>query len=444
MPIQFGKNAGVARVLLDDGPHHAGMGIVVSPRHVLTCAHVANTAIGRPVQATLRPTQELGVDFPLSALGERRYGHVGPWSPMGRMPEYDVAVIELTEDVPADVGIAVFAEIRTVLDGDPLSVFGAAAREPNGHHVDAKFMGSCSEVEVQIDGVKTAGVFVQRGYSGAAAWDSRHAAVVGMVRAVHTGEGVQVAYMVPTLRIAAVWSAFPYEVRRLPFLLNWLWTLFATLFLGLIVHFFWVVQAAAPDEHPQLAAFTGMHLYVVGAALLGGLWYLHTRSQLRHDWSARVPRFAGIDLGPDVGANRTLSTLSLVLFVLVPLYAQGHFLRTFLTQGHVYIYSDDFGYTPSELPGCLGRHGLCQHLEAGRFSTVHPRPPAQGGYWNNAYQYGDARPGTRQTVTFWPILQPLAVFFLTGSALVLQALAARATFSRPRSPDLSAPPPNAP
>jgi hypothetical protein len=431
MAMEFGKSAGIARVLLPDGENHAGMGVLVGPRHVLTCAHVANTAIGRPPEATMKPTQELAVEFPMSRTREPRYGHVASWSPMGRTPEYDICVIELTEDAPADVGVAVLADIHVLLDGDPLSVYGSAARESNGHHIAAEFKGPCSNSEVQIDGVAAArGLFVKQGYSGAAVWDAKHSVVVGIVRAMY--RGADIAYMVPTARIAEAWHDLPYETRRLPFLVNWLWTAFATVFLTLVIHFMWVVQAATPDQNPQLGAFVGMHLYFVGAALMGWLWYLHARNYRLHQWSARIPRFAGIDFGPDSSASRVLSIVSIVLFILIPLYTQGHFIRTFHTQGHVYIYSDDFGYSPPEVFGCLGRMGLCQHKDAGRYSTVTAKPPAVGGYWNNAYHYGDAQPKkeTRPTATFFPILQPIAVILFTAAAIALQGFAAITSFSR--------------
>jgi hypothetical protein len=53
-----GKEAGIAKVLLGEGvtgrppAKHAGMGIVVGPRHVLTCAHVVNTAAGQAVDSS--------------------------------------------------------------------------------------------------------------------------------------------------------------------------------------------------------------------------------------------------------------------------------------------------------------------------------------------------------------------------------------------------------
>ena len=67
---------------------------------------------------------------------------------------------------------------------------------------------------------------------------------------------------------------------------------------------------------------------------------------------------------------------------------------------------------------------LCEHPDARRFSTVTPRPPAPDSWWetfsDNAYHYGDLGRDPRYgSVTFWPILQPLAVICLTGLALTI-------------------------
>jgi hypothetical protein len=58
---------------------------------------------------------------------------------------------------------------------------------------------------------------------------------------------------------------------------------------------------------------------------------------------------------------------------------------------------------------------------------VKPKPSSEGAYWDNAYHYGDTWEGG-MTVTFFPILQPVIVLFLTGLALLLHGLALFRTF----------------
>ena len=44
-PMLYGRNAAIARILSSVDGAHVGMGIVIGPRRVLTCAHVVNQAL---------------------------------------------------------------------------------------------------------------------------------------------------------------------------------------------------------------------------------------------------------------------------------------------------------------------------------------------------------------------------------------------------------------
>jgi hypothetical protein len=426
-PMQYGKDAGIAKLLVADGPKHAGMGIVIHSRHVLTCAHVVNAAVSRPVEGTLRPKGSVSVVFPFSKSTQAIEGKVAVWHPMGATPVADVAVIDLDEDVPADVGMTAFALVYRPLDGDPLVVFGTAAGHKRGNHIDAEFMGPTSGAEAQIDGVNAAGVFIQGGYSGAAVWDTVHQAAVGMVRAVNVGSDAQVAYMTSAAALVEVCPNLPVEDRRLPRSFNLIWTAITSLFFLLLLWLFLVNRGVSDVLQSQLAAFWGMHVYAFLAPVIGWLWYLYVNDFKLHNWSARIPKFANIQIDPNSAAEKTVWMASVVLLMLLPLYAQGHFLDVFHTQGRVFIYPDKFGFTVEELQTrgrCLARTvPLCEPPEAGRYSTVTPKPPSGGAYWDNAYHYGDdlGVAGQKPTMTFFPILQPLIVIGLTFLAIVLHA-----------------------
>jgi hypothetical protein len=60
-----GRNAGVARIVSGDDGSHIGMGIVLGPRSVLTCAHVVNRALGLDEMNTRHPRDLLSLEFPL-------------------------------------------------------------------------------------------------------------------------------------------------------------------------------------------------------------------------------------------------------------------------------------------------------------------------------------------------------------------------------------------
>jgi hypothetical protein len=443
-----GKDAGVARVLKASGREHAGMAVVVGPRHVITCAHVVNDAVGRPHASQGKVKERITVDFPLSARKESREGTVIAWHPMGAHPEFDVAVLHLDRDIPPDVDIAIFGHFKYDISEDSLSVFGIAAGHLTGKHVDAVLKGPTTSAEVQIDDAKGNDTFVRRGFSGAGVWDKQREAFVGIVRAVDTGGGRLSAYMTPTAALVNAWEGMPCEERSLPRGFVGIWTGVATGFLIVMLYLFHMSQSAPAERHPQLALFAGMHLYIVGAALIGWMWKLWANDFKLHSWAQRIPRFAGTQLAANEEARRILGVVSILCFVLLPMYAQGHFIRKFHKQGHIYIYVKEFGFTREQLHSgarpCIGTR-LCQHPDAGRYSTVAPIAPAEGGYWNDRYHYGDIRPKSSwgKSVTFYPILQPIAIFILTALVVALHGRAAWLTFAGAREPRVakSTPPP---
>jgi hypothetical protein len=160
-----GRFAGIATIGLARGPfndprtgrtiRHAGMGIVVDQRHVLTGAHVVNAALGHPDEATPQPGEDEKVPILFPLVGDDTStpeagdpggqgppaGQVVAWRPMGEKPVGDIAVLALDAEVPTAVGIAAFARPGLDLDDHPLQVFGIRAGSEAGNHVDSVFTG---------------------------------------------------------------------------------------------------------------------------------------------------------------------------------------------------------------------------------------------------------------------------------------------------------------
>lgn len=208
--MHHGKEAGVAKVLACDevaarSANHAGMGIVIGPRHILTCAHVVSSACGQPIDLGAPPDRPIRVVFPFAENDVVYEGRVVAWHSMDAKPVADVAVLELLADVPATVGMAAFLGNDHSLDGDPLTVFGYRAGGESGLYVEARFMGPTGTGRVQIDGVKFTGVFVENGYSGAAVWDVAKQAVVGMVSAKYANVVDRMAFMIPVPSLQLAW-----------------------------------------------------------------------------------------------------------------------------------------------------------------------------------------------------------------------------------------------
>lgn len=93
---------GIGRVRRSDGAI-AGTCFLVSARHVLSCAHVANAALGRGAEQKEPPSKDdrIAIEFPFFGDRGRLTGRVVEWRPMGEAAGSDIAVLELERDAPA-------------------------------------------------------------------------------------------------------------------------------------------------------------------------------------------------------------------------------------------------------------------------------------------------------------------------------------------------------
>jgi hypothetical protein len=389
------------------------------------------------------PTEPVTVRFPLSADLETRFGKVIEWHPMEGAASSDVAVIELDENnnTPGDVTVAVFADVRQDLQHDALSCFGVARQDVSGatpeydqRHVGVRLAGPVSSVVAQVNMLDSSGGSVKRGYSGTGVWSTTHQCLVGIVRAVSSDASAAVSYITPTASLSRAWTGLPFEVRTLPRSFALVWSTSALIFFLITWILFRSTSSSVSVVHPQLAAFAGMHVCVLGAMVVSKLWLRHIDEFVLHRWPSRIPPFVGFDIAGELPARRTLGAITIAVLVAFPTYAQVRFLTKFHTDGHVYIYPQSFGLDRSALDKtkypCLVGKQLCRHPNADRYKLVAPRP-----YWNNVYHYGDeSHTHTLKSVTFWPWLQPLVVFGLTAAAGLMYWRVIGRTFSRRKRP----------
>jgi hypothetical protein len=450
--LQRDKNAGIAKILVgpapaspEQEPDHAGMGIIIDPLHVITCAHVVNAATGNSdPYAQERPSEPVRISFPMLGEPVTIQGKVCEWRAAGQKQHDDIAVLELDRLAPEQAGVAMLADGTGMpTDGDELSIFGVAAGDRLGNHIDARFKGSTSAAWVQIDGVDRERAFIEGGFSGAAVWDYPHSAALGMMVAKSVSEKQRVAYMIPAADLRDMWPALEIEHRPLSAPFARTWTAFsAVYFLLLLAH--WAVNRGistfsimtVSGDHPQLASFWGMHVYALLAPVLLLMLISFANAFRLHDWIRRVPSFGAVRGWPISSSTSRTAAFSLAAFVVLPLAAQIHFIRNFHDEGYVYVAPSSFGYTWDD-PVFTGQKcdtsssfHLCTKSDAGRYSLAEPKPGAIAHYWNNAYHYGD-RGRPKGSVTFFPIFQPVAIIALTVLSAGLSALALFLVFRPP-------------
>lgn len=175
--------------------NEVGAGFLVSPRRLVTCAHVVRWSGTSPVRVTFPNRRELG---PLSAVVAVRGGWAG-----GAADPGDVAVLELDREVP--LGPVEFAPPGAEL-GDPaptLVTYGFPKGYDEGMLARYQAVPGplVSDEWRQLEAVTAHGQPLAAGFSGAAVAlaDGR---VVGMVSTVASARDIRVGRMLPTQVIA--------------------------------------------------------------------------------------------------------------------------------------------------------------------------------------------------------------------------------------------------
>ena len=210
---------GLVRILADgsSAARVVGAGFLVSPRHILTCAHVVADALGIPEDAPAAPTAPVWLDWPLVAGSSPMTAKVACWHPVkveARRGELeDIAVLELTGERPlpdaAQPVPVVVVEDQAFFDR-PVRMHGFA--EDRGDWVNGQLQGPVAPGWIQLDH-ELGRLCVAPGFSGTAVWDKRENAAVGMIVSIATREAVRSAFMIPAASLIRAWPVLDEHSR---------------------------------------------------------------------------------------------------------------------------------------------------------------------------------------------------------------------------------------
>jgi hypothetical protein len=207
------------RVLRSGSALSAGVGFVVGERHIVTCAHVVNTALAREQRSQEKPGpgERIQVEFPM--LGDEdgaplRSCRVMAWAPppSSGLSGGDVAGLVLVgEHLPEGAGPARLANPATFRDV-AVDVFGYPGDPPRprtGAWVAHRLRGMVGGGVIQLDADAASAIRAQPGYSGSPAVVSGDAgdAVVGMLAVASRDEDSRDAYAIPASRLIEAWPA---------------------------------------------------------------------------------------------------------------------------------------------------------------------------------------------------------------------------------------------
>ena len=207
------------RILGPDGQLAGGLGALVGDRHVVTCAHVVNAALGREALAQHQPTDRVRVVFPLLAAdggaapglegtaGQGVEADVVMWRPPPTpgIAGDDMAGLIIRGSLPTGA-VAARLAVETPRAGRAVSVFGypGTGDRPDGEWVAATVRGSVGNGRLQLDSTPDSAGRVQPGYSGSPVFDDAIGRVVGLVVTAAEDEARD-SYAISADRLRLTW-----------------------------------------------------------------------------------------------------------------------------------------------------------------------------------------------------------------------------------------------
>ncbi|MEU4494154.1 tetratricopeptide repeat protein [Streptomyces sp. NPDC023998] len=195
----------------DENP--VGAGMLVTPRHILTCAHVVRTGTALGV-----PEEPVFVQFQYAPEHEPVPATVVPggWHPASGADTGDVAVLELGAPAPAQ---AAPAPLRTTDPGTwdhRFRAYGYPREHPRqGVPVRGEIIGHAGGEWLQVEASPQTGWGLEQGFSGSPVWDMNSQGVIGMLVARDSVTKIdrRTAYAIKVETLVRYWPELAPYVR---------------------------------------------------------------------------------------------------------------------------------------------------------------------------------------------------------------------------------------
>lgn len=180
-----------------------GAGFVISPEHILTCAHVVAQALPNVDRSQeLQPSGEITFDF-LTKINDDRQAVVMHWSPEKTDLSGDLAVLRFSGGLPEEVEVARLSE-EVEIEGDSFKTFGFPVNQALGVQSFGKITTNQGLPRLQLE-FSEAIYDVERGFSGAPIYDKDLDAIVGMVTGRPVNTDKRAAFGLPVTELLKLW-----------------------------------------------------------------------------------------------------------------------------------------------------------------------------------------------------------------------------------------------
>ncbi len=190
-----------------------GAGFLVSDRHIFTCAHVVNAALGNVKEQADYPSDEISVELLQEKAGEWLKCKVAYWLPMNpKQPKEDIAILELLQPLDSEWAITLpkqdspprsRCEAYGFPDGMPKGVWSYQLLQD--FQLSPRSWGQLSKRTDQT----ASDYSILPGFSGTLLWDEDHQQVAGMVvAAARSRQPINTAFVIPASVLLEVQRSF--------------------------------------------------------------------------------------------------------------------------------------------------------------------------------------------------------------------------------------------
>ncbi|MCK5523786.1 MAG: trypsin-like peptidase domain-containing protein [Thiomargarita sp.] len=203
-------NNAIVRIfeIVDGEPSQVvGAGFLVSPRHIITCAHVIVDALDISLETSEPPIETIYLDFPLLPEHEPLEATTLKWYPVkenysvGEMG--DICLLQLSTPLPQGAE-SISIVVHEQYFGRKVRMFGFPSNRGmyDGDWLVGQLQGLIRNGWVQLDS-EIGRRSVAGGFSGTAVWDIQENAVAGMMVSIDDSDSDDTAaYMIPAKNLS--------------------------------------------------------------------------------------------------------------------------------------------------------------------------------------------------------------------------------------------------